>query len=97
MSNMSMTQAPILPNMSNKEPQTENSTLASPSASYSVTVRLRLRNVPGMLGKVTSTIGELGADIGAVDIAGFEKDSVIRDITFSARDVEHGETICEQL
>src|SRR5258708_16700504 len=39
----------------------------TPVASYSLTVRLRIANQPGMLGKVTSAIGEAGGDIGAVD------------------------------
>ena len=40
----------------------------TPSASYSVTLRLEIRNQPGMLGKVTSEIGLLGGDLGAIDI-----------------------------
>ena len=40
----------------------------APSASYSLTVRVRLANRPGMLGKLTSAIGKAGGDIGAVDL-----------------------------
>ena len=40
----------------------------TPVASNSLTVRVRLANKPGMLGKVTSAIGEAGGDIGAVDV-----------------------------
>src|SRR5262249_55202090 len=40
----------------------------TPVASYSLTVRVRFANKPGMLGKVTSAIGEAGGDIGAVDL-----------------------------
>src|SRR5687768_16238413 len=68
-----------------------------PSASYSITIRMKIRNTPGMLGKVTSLIGEEGADIGAIDIAGFEKDSIIRDVTINVRDVDHGEKIVKAL
>ncbi|MEP7337961.1 MAG: ACT domain-containing protein, partial [Acidobacteriota bacterium] len=39
-----------------------------PSEGYSITLRLRLANRPGMLGHVTSAIGEAGGNIGAVDI-----------------------------
>ncbi len=70
---------------------------SQPSASYSLTVRLEIRTTPGMLGKVTSLIGELGADIGAIDIAGFEKDCIIRDLTIAVRDTEHGELIVDHL
>jgi malate dehydrogenase (oxaloacetate-decarboxylating) len=72
-------------------------TQGKPSASYSLTVRLEIRTTPGMLGKVTSLIGELGGDIGAIDIAGFEKDSIIRDLTVAVRDTEHGEVLVKRL
>ncbi|HEY9776735.1 MAG TPA: malic enzyme-like NAD(P)-binding protein [Planktothrix sp.] len=71
--------------------------LVKPSASYSLTLRLKIRNVPGMLGKITSRIGEIGGDIGAVDIAGFEKDAIIRDLTVKVRDTEHGDQIVREL
>ena len=40
----------------------------TPSASYSLTVRAAIKNRPGMLGRLTSAIGEAGGDIRAVDI-----------------------------
>jgi len=43
------------------------------SASYSITLRLKIKNTAGMLGQITSKIGEMGGDIGAVDIAGLKK------------------------
>lgn len=71
--------------------------IVKPSASYSLTIRLKINNVPGMLGKVTSLIGKIGGDIGAVDIAGFEKDFIFRDITVKVRDLSHGESVVESL
>lgn len=68
-----------------------------PSASYSLTVRLKIQNIPGMLGKLTSKIGEVGGDIGAIDIAGFEDGCIIRDITVAVRDESHGEQLVEEL
>lgn len=79
---------------------TENSTvnkLGKPSASYSITLRLKIKNLPGMLGKITSRIGEVGGDIGAIDIAGFEKDYIIRDVTVNVRDELHGEELVKQI
>lgn len=67
------------------------------SASHSVTLRLKLTNEPGMLGRVTSLIGDTGADIGAIDIAGFEGDRIIRDITVSVRGTEHSDRIVQEL
>ena len=63
------------------------------SASYSITIRVEIQNKIGMLGKVMSAIGKAGGDIGAVDIAGFGKDTVIRDITVNARDEAHNKLI----
>jgi malate dehydrogenase (oxaloacetate-decarboxylating) len=64
-----------------------------PSASYSITMRVEIQNRVGMLGKVTSAIGRAGGDIGAVDIAGFGKDTILRDITVNARDEVHEKSI----
>lgn len=50
-----------------------------------------------MLGKITSRIGEVGGDIGAIDIAGFEKDHIIRDVTVNVRDERHGEELVKQI
>jgi len=63
------------------------------SASYSITMRVEIQNRPGMLGRITSTIGQAGGDIGAVDIAGFGKDTILRDITVDARDETHEKRI----
>jgi len=68
-----------------------------PSASYSLTVRLQIRNRPGMLGRVTSVIGTAGGDIGAVDIVEMTRERVIRDLTIKARDSEHGQQIVDRL
>ncbi len=69
----------------------------TPSASYSITVRVEIRNRPGMLGRVTSAIGEAGGDIGAVDIVELRKDRVVRDLTINARDDGHGQEIVAAL
>jgi malate dehydrogenase (oxaloacetate-decarboxylating) len=71
--------------------------MLKPSASYSLTLRLKIRNLPGMLGQVTSLIGEVGGDIGAIDIAGFEKECIIRDLTVKVRDSEHGDALIAKL
>jgi malate dehydrogenase (oxaloacetate-decarboxylating) len=71
--------------------------MAAPSASYSMTVRLEIENRPGMLGKVTSTIGRAGGDIGAVDLVQTGGQVIVRDITFNARDDKHGAAVVEGL
>jgi malate dehydrogenase (oxaloacetate-decarboxylating) len=69
----------------------------APSASYSLTVRLAIKNRPGMLGRVASAIGEKGGDIGAVDLVESQRDQVIRDITIKARDSDHGQHVVNRL
>ena len=73
------------------------STLVRPSASYSLTIRLRISNTPGSLGRVTSMISDLGGDIGAIDIKGVTKAHKIREITLQGRDEKHCEFIVESL
>jgi malate dehydrogenase (oxaloacetate-decarboxylating) len=69
----------------------------APSASYSFTIRLEIRNKPGMLGRVTSVIGKAGGDIGAVDLVEMTGTSVVRDMTVKARDSEHAHRIIDLL
>ncbi len=71
--------------------------IRTPSASYSIIIRLEIISKPGMLGKVTSTIGRAGGDIGAVDIVGFKKNITIRDIIVSVADVSTGQKVVEEL
>src|SRR5437867_13251427 len=71
--------------------------MQSPSASYSLTVRLEITNRPGMLGRVTSAIGKAGGDIGAIDLVQVGKSTITRDVTFKARDEQHGQQIVEKI
>jgi malate dehydrogenase (oxaloacetate-decarboxylating) len=68
----------------------------APVASYSLTVRVRIVNTPGMLGKVTSAIGAEGGDIGAIDIVEVGRE-VTRDISFKASDEAHGQRITDRI
>jgi malate dehydrogenase (oxaloacetate-decarboxylating) len=59
---------------------------ASPSAQYSLTLRVEIDHRPGMLGKVASAIGDAGGTIGAVDLVQVEDAHTIRDITVETGD-----------
>jgi malate dehydrogenase (oxaloacetate-decarboxylating) len=59
---------------------------ATPSAQYSLTLRVEIEHRPGMLGRVASAIGEAGGTIGAVDLVRVERDHTIRDITVETGD-----------
>jgi len=60
-------------------------------------LRLKISNVPGSLGKITSKIGECGGDIGAIDIAGIGRNHLLRDITVNVRDQDHGDSLVKEL
>ena len=67
----------------------------TPTASYSLTLRVRLSSRAGSLGELTLAIGRAGGDIGAIDIVTVGNDYIIRDITVSSVSSRHGEQIVE--
>lgn len=69
--------------------------MLKPTPSFSVTIRIEYPNVVGMLGKLTSLIGESGGDIGSIDIVKIGKNTIVRDITFSGSNEEHIHKIVE--
>jgi malate dehydrogenase (oxaloacetate-decarboxylating) len=58
----------------------------TPSAQYSLTLRVEISHRPGMLGRVASAIGDAGGSIGAVDLVQVEGTNTIRDITVETAD-----------
>jgi malate dehydrogenase (oxaloacetate-decarboxylating) len=69
----------------------------TPSASYSLTLRVRLSTRAGSLGELTMAIGRAGGDIGAIDIVTVGNDYVIRDVTVSSGSSQHAEQIVESV
>src|SRR5215813_4650805 len=65
----------------------------TPSASYSLTLRVKLSSRAGSLGELTTAIGRAGGDIGAIDIVSASRQFVIRDITVNAASSKHGEEV----
>jgi malate dehydrogenase (oxaloacetate-decarboxylating) len=65
----------------------------TPSAGYTLTLRVNLANMPGGLGRLTSAIGSAGGDIGAVDLVEHRGKVGVRDITVKCRDEAHGQAI----
>ena len=53
----------------------------TPSAQFSLTLRVQISHQPGMLGKVASAIGAAGGTIGAVDLVRIDGPNTVRDIT----------------
>src|SRR5688572_5446087 len=67
----------------------------TPSASYSLTLRVKLSARAGTLGELTVAIGHAGGDIGAIDIVSVGLDTIIRDLTVNAASADHGKSIVE--
>ena len=67
----------------------------APSASYSLTLRVRIPSQAGSFGAVATAIGKAGGDIGAIDIVSSGPDHIVRDITVSTVSSEHGEKIVD--
>src|SRR5579862_1292626 len=67
----------------------------TPSASYSLTMRIELPAGPGSFAAVASAIAEANGDLGAIDLVRVARDHTIRDITVAATDSDHGQRIVD--
>jgi malate dehydrogenase (oxaloacetate-decarboxylating) len=61
----------------------------TPSAQYSITIRVEIEHRPGMLGRVASAIGDAGGTIGTVELLALESGHTVRDITVNTGGLEH--------
>ena len=69
--------------------------MPSPSASYSVTLRCAITNVPGAFARVATAIGAAGGDLGAVDIVRIQGPVKVRDVTANASDDKNVQEIID--
>lgn len=69
----------------------EKNTSRSPS--YSLTLRVRIPNRPGLLSKVTGVIGKAGASIGAIDLVEADDDVLVRDIVVNPTGEKQGKKV----
>ncbi|HQH26505.1 MAG TPA: NAD-dependent malic enzyme [Oligoflexia bacterium] len=63
------------------------------SAGYSVTIRVRIKNIPGKLSRLLRRVGALGGSIAEVVLLHSEFHFNIREITINCSSVEHAEQI----
>src|SRR5918998_1198669 len=63
----------------------------------SVTLRVEFPHRPGSLGKILTTVGDVGGIVGAVDIVQIGEERSIREITVNARDPEHARQIADTI
>ena len=66
---------------------------ATPSAQFSLTIRVEIAHRPGMLGQVASAIGAAGGTIGSIDLVKVDDEHTLRDITVDASGPEHWDEI----
>ncbi|HEY8579330.1 MAG TPA: hypothetical protein VIL72_05545, partial [Beijerinckiaceae bacterium] len=64
-----------------------------PSASYSFTMRIELRQLPGAFASVAHAVGAEGAILGAIDLVRVDQRGVVRDVTVACVDAQHGERV----
>ena len=64
-----------------------------PGASHSITIRVEIPNQPGQFAKIATAIGELGGNLGAVDIVSVKKGFMVRDLTIDTRHENHAAEI----
>jgi malate dehydrogenase (oxaloacetate-decarboxylating) len=67
--------------------------MASPSAQFSLTLRIEFDRRPGMLGAVATAIGDRGGSIGDIEMLELGDLKAVREITVDAVDREHGQQI----
>jgi malate dehydrogenase (oxaloacetate-decarboxylating) len=67
--------------------------MSSPSAQFSLTLRVEFDRRPGMLGLVATAIGDAGGSIGDIETIELGDVKAIREITVDTTDAEHGEAI----
>ncbi len=64
-----------------------------PSASYSLTLRVRIPQRPGSFARVAGALGDAGAILGGIDLVRVDGGHVIRDVTVACADSAHGEAV----
>jgi malate dehydrogenase (oxaloacetate-decarboxylating) len=68
-----------------------------PVRGHSLVLRIKSKNVPGMLAKVAAAVGNAGGNIGAIDTPEITTTVITRDITIYVLDDEHGGRIVEEV
>ncbi len=67
--------------------------MSTPNVSHSVTIRAELNHKPGVLGRLTTAIGEAGGNILGLDLVEITGDIICRDITILAIDADHAQEL----
>ena len=69
----------------------------SPISGYQLLMMVRIANSPGKLGMLATTIGECGADIGAIDMYEAGPDHMVRELRVFCRDAVHAREVVDRV
>src|SRR5689334_9326269 len=69
--------------------------MVTPSASYSLTMRVSVPHTPGSFARVAAAVGEAGGMLGAIDLVRQSRGQSVRDVTVNASDSLHGQRIVD--
>src|SRR5580692_8614181 len=87
----------IPPNIPSRQRPRSPPVSATPSAQYRLTIRVKLDDSQGILGQVTSTIGEAGGIVGAVDLVEVDGSHSLRDVVVDASGRDHWDRILQAI
>src|SRR3954466_168685 len=71
--------------------------MPSPNPGYSITVRVQAPAASGMIGDLTTAIGNAGGVVTALDVVESHSDRIVVDVTSNAADAEHVDVITETI
>jgi malate dehydrogenase (oxaloacetate-decarboxylating) len=74
-----------------------SATALHPSASFSLTLRLAIKDVPGMFARVATAIGRAGGSLGAMDLVAVQSGRKIRDIVVLAANASQSRKIIDSV
>lgn len=66
-------------------------------ASNSITIRVKLKNRPNVLAKLTTKIGDFGGNLGAIDIVKAAEEYITRDLTIDTASEKHADEILDAI
>jgi malate dehydrogenase (oxaloacetate-decarboxylating) len=68
-----------------------------PAATYTFSIQAQYPNRPGMLAQIAAAVGDRGGNIGDIDVVRSSGNTIVREISVSARDSDHARDIVEHV
>ena len=68
-----------------------------PAATYTFSFQAQYANKPGMLAQIATAVGECGGNIGDIDVVRSSGQTIVREVSVSARDSDHAREIVEKV